>query len=97
MLENKLWVDCAGNVFACAWSAYCNNQIPPNKNPFYLGNLTTTPLIKILNGESKTNAYKKIFNEIEKKNNRNYCSLISYYLEQELFDNYDPLSLEGEL
>lgn len=92
MLENKLGVDCAGNVFACAWSAYADNKIPLSKHPFYLGNLTQVPLIKILNGESRTNAYKKIFNEIENNNQRNYCSLISYYMKEKLFENFDPLS-----
>lgn len=92
MLENKLGIDCAGNVFACAWGGYVANDNLPTQNPFYLGNLTKKPLISILTGESRTHAYIKIFTEIEKRNLRNYCSVVSYYATRELFKNSDPLA-----
>lgn len=92
MLESKLGIDCAGNVFACAWGAYLQSNDPPTKNPFYLGNLTRVPLIKILTGASKTKCYTEIFNQIENKNHRQFCSVISYYQKKTLFTNNDPLS-----
>lgn len=97
MYENKLGIDCAGNVFACAWGGYLtfsNSPIKniPTKNPFYLGNLTKTPLIKILNNESRTTQSRAIFTEIENRNLRNYCSVVSYYMNKELFKNSDSLS-----
>lgn len=96
MLENKLGIDCEGNVFACAWGGYLQSNNPPTKNPFYLGNLTKVPLLKILNGKSRTTYYTNILNEIENKNYRNFCSVVSYYENKELFKNYDPLA-EGSL
>lgn len=92
MLESKLGIDCAGNVFACAWGAYLQSNDPPTQNPFYLGNLTKVPLIKILNGLSKTRNYTEIFNEIGNKKHRQFCSVISYYTKKTLFSNNDPLS-----
>ena len=92
MLENKLGIDCAGNVFACAWGGYLNSEDPPTKNPFYLGNLTKVPLIKILTGISRTKPYSDILAEIDTNNHRDYCSVISYYSKKKLFENYDPLA-----
>ncbi len=93
MLENKLGIDCAGNVFACAWGGYlCNNDESPAKNPFYLGNLTKVPLIKILTGCSRTKPYYDILGEIDNKNYRDYCSVVSYYLKKKMFENADPLT-----
>jgi len=94
MLENKLGIDCAGNVFACAWGGYINSEDPPTKNPFYLGNLTKVPLAKILTGGSRTKPYHDIFAEIDNNNHRNYCSVVSYYTKKERFKNYDPLAQE---
>lgn len=96
MLENKLGIDCAGNVFACAWGGYIYNKTPPTKNPFYLGNLTEKSLDKILKGESKTPNFVSITNEIGTKKYRNFCSVVSYYTKKEMFKNYDPLSPESQ-
>lgn len=92
MLENKIGIDCAGNVYACAWGGYVKTNNQPAKNPFYLGNLTKVPLIKILTGESRTNAYRNIFSEIDNKNPRKYCSVVSYYMSKDLFSDEDPLA-----
>lgn len=92
MLENKLGIDCAGNVFACAWGAYLQTSGSIDKNPFYLGNLTKKPLIDILTGKVKTKNYTQIFNEIENRKERNFCSVISYYEAKQMFANNDPLS-----
>ncbi len=97
MLENKLGIDCEGNVFACAWGGYIRSNNPPTKNPFYLGNLTRVPLIKILNESSKTPYYVSIMNEIDTNKYRNFCSVVSYYNNKELFKNYDPLSPESNI
>lgn len=92
MLENKIGIDCEGNVFACAWGGYVKINDPPTQNPFYLGNLTKVDLIRILTNKSKTNQGIDIFSEIENKNHRNYCSVVSFYMKKTLFKNNDPLS-----
>ena len=92
MLENKLGVDCAGNVFSCAWGGYVPCTEPITKNPFYLGNLTRVSLIDILEGRSKTNQYRNIMAEINAKSKRKYCSVVSYYNHKKQFENFDPLS-----
>lgn len=92
MLENKIGIDCAGNVFACAWAGYLPINTPPTKNPFYLGNLTKVKLIDILEGASKTQPYQKIFSEISSKQHRHFCSVISYYANREMFHDFDYLS-----
>ena len=91
MLERKIGIDCAGNVYACAWGAYLPN-CSPTDNPFYLGNLTKTSLIKILDGGGKLTKYSTIINEIESQNYHNYCSVVSYYINKTPYENYDPLS-----
>ena len=92
MLENKLGVDCAGNVFACAWGGYIPSNDPPTQNPFYLGNLTKVPLINIINGASRTQPYMSINAEIENRNMRHFCSVVSCYATKDLFKNTDPLA-----
>lgn len=92
MLENKLGIDCAGNVFACAWAGYLNQCTSPTNNPFYLGNLTKTSLLDILNGKRKTTGYTSILRAIESKNKRHYCSVVSYYANKECFFDFDYLS-----
>jgi len=94
MLENKIGIDCAGNVYACAWGGYANNDESPTQNPYYLGNLTRTTLKKILDGESRTRQYSKIYNEINNNNFRKACSIVSYYFEGDILKESDPLSLE---
>lgn len=95
MLENKIGIDCAGNVFACAWGGYLNGITTLGKNPFYLGNLTKVKLIDILNGGSRTQPYRKIMSEIDSKQHRRFCSVISYYVKKDLFHNHDYLASEG--
>ncbi len=92
MLEKKIGIDCAGNVFACAWGGYLLSQVPIAKNPFFLGNLTHTPLLDILEGKSRKPAYTNIMSEIKSKQRRNYCSLVSYYASNHLFQNSDYLA-----
>lgn len=93
MLQRKIGIDCAGNVFACAWGAYVqiNGQI--SQNPFYLGNLLQTDLLSILEGVGSTNAYKKITNEISAKTERHYCSVVSYFHDEKIFEGTDYLAI----
>ena len=97
MLERKIGIDCAGNVFACAWGGYLYSKDPPTKNPFYLGNLTRVKLIDILNGNSKTQPFRDIMAEINSKRHRYFCSVVSYYANKELFIDADYLSNAGSV
>lgn len=90
MLENKIGIDCAGNVFACAWGGYAEDQL--SKNPFYLGNLTKVSLLDILDGKSKTRWYTDLMTEINSHSKRKYCSVVSYYVRGNPLENNDPLS-----
>ena len=95
MLEKKIGIDCAGNVFACTWGAYL--RLPDGykieQNPFYLGNLTKTSLKDILSGqEDKTPAYKRISRELLHSRPKPYCEAVSYYFQGSLGENGDPLS-----
>ena len=62
MLYEKIGIDCSGNVFACAWGGYVIE--PPEKNPFYLGNIYKENLDSILRSE----------NAITMKDKLNGCS-----------------------
>ncbi len=67
MLNKKIGIDCGGNVFACCWAGYLN--YPPDKNPFYMGNLLEQDLKQIIAG-------KRAYDISEKyKNCRNNCNL----------------------
>lgn len=90
MLERKIGIDCAGNVFACAWGGYVNDKV--SNNPFYLGNLTQVSLHKILIGESKTQQYRDILSEINIDKKRKFCSVVSYCVGGKAFENKDPLA-----
>lgn len=95
MLEKKIGIDCAGNVFACTWGAYLHlpDGYTIERNPFYLGNLTKTSLQNILDGqEDKTSAYKRISRELSKSVSKPYCETVSYYFQGSLDENGDPLS-----
>lgn len=92
MLENKLGIDCAGNVFACAWGGYLYSQDPLSKNPFYLGNLTRVSLIDILEGRSRTAPYRDLMADINSKQHRNFCSVVSYYASGQMRQNSDYLA-----
>ena len=93
MLEKKIGIDCAGNVFACAWAGYVNG-IGATQNPYYLGNLTRVSLKDILEGRHPTSQYHILFNEIN--NNRPYCSVISQVIGNTPFENHDPLSISSQ-
>ncbi len=93
MFENKLGIDCQGNVFACAWGGYLNSNKSVAQNPFYLGNLTKTTLSQILSGESSTTVGKSIMNQIDTKQYYDFCCVISAYCEKNYeYQNFDPLS-----
>lgn len=64
------------------------------KNPFYLGNLLKTDLIKLLddNKGSKTKAYTQIIKDVHNQVKKDFCSVISVYNSGSLSDNHDPLS-----
>lgn len=95
MLERKIGIDCAGNVFACTWGAYLKmpDQQGIDKNPFYLGNLVSSDLKSILDGQgSKTAAYKRISKDMSKKSTKPYCEAVSWFFQKSLENNSDPLS-----
>lgn len=48
MYTEKIGIDCQGNVFACAWGGYINEDV--ENNPFYLGNLLEMDLYEIMRG-----------------------------------------------
>lgn len=62
MLTEKVGIDCAGNVFACAWSGYLKGFSRENieKNPCYLGNLLDQSLPEILTSERALSLRQKI-------------------------------------
>lgn len=93
MLEHKIGIDCAGNVFACAWGAYLPG-VEIMDNPFYLGNLTRESLEDILN-DNATNAYKRISNHIKNKRKMHYCEVVSRFFDKDSRENHDPLAQMG--
>lgn len=95
MLEKKVGIDCAGNVFACTWGAYL--KLPSNyditQNPFYLGNLVTSDLKNILEGQgTRTNAHKRLSKDISKHTPKHYCEAVSWFFQKKIDNNGDPLS-----
>lgn len=95
MLEKKIGIDCAGNVFACTWGAYlklldCHDI---KQNPFYLGNLVLSSLKDILEGhETQTKAYKRLSKDISNQTPKPYCEVVSWFFENKINRNGDPLS-----
>jgi MoaA/NifB/PqqE/SkfB family radical SAM enzyme len=50
MRERKIGIDCAGNVFICAWGGYIDKGTKNGEdNPFYIGNALNNTLEEILN------------------------------------------------
>lgn len=95
MLERKIGIDCAGNVFACTWGAYL--RLPDNcdvtQNPFYLGNLVSSSLKKILSGQgTKTSAYRRLSRDIRNNTKKPYCEAVSWFFQKVIDKNGDPLS-----
>lgn len=62
MLQQKVGIDCAGNVFACAWGGYVKgfHRDRITENPFYIGNLLEKPLKDILISEQAQFLCQKI-------------------------------------
>lgn len=91
MLERKLCIDCAGNLFSCSWGAYlpCNR---PEENPFYLGNLVQSNLSAIMYGNQKTRQHVRIKSDLENSDDKPYCEAISWYMNQQFGVNNDPIS-----
>lgn len=94
MLDRKIGIDCAGNVFACTWGAYLNMHGKDiTQNPFYLGNLVSSSLKSILEGQgNKTSAYKRISREIANKTRKPYCEAVSWHFKSGVDENNDPLA-----
>ena len=65
MVNNKIGIDCAGNVFACCWAGYLDYSL--NDNPFYLGNLLNNNLEEIMQSRKAQ--------ELREEINRNECSI----------------------
>lgn len=91
-LKMKLGIDCAGNVFACAWAGYLSGFSTIEENPFYIGNLLTLDLNEILNEQINQNRnYKKMCKYDCKE--FAFCPLVSYVFNKEdPHKNHDPLS-----
>jgi len=91
MLEEKIGIDCTGNVFACAWGGYisCNSI---EENPFYLGNVLKQDLCIILK-EEKALALKTAI-----RRNTNQCRVFScgYSTDGKFAIDNDPLFNCGE-
>lgn len=95
MLDRKIGIDCAGNVFACTWGAYLRlpNNCDITQNPFYLGNLVSSTLKDILSGQgTKTSAYKRLSRDIQNKALKPYCEVVSWFFQKEAAKDGDPLS-----
>lgn len=92
MMRRKIGIDCAGNVFACAWGGYlpCDNV---KNNPFYLGNLTENELADILDLNSSDN-YKKLDTILGKSKVLRFCPVVSIACGGGLKrdENEDPLA-----
>lgn len=65
MVNNKIGIDCAGNVFACCWAGYLDYSL--DDNPFYLGNLLENDLEEIMQS-------RKV-QELREEINRDECSI----------------------
>lgn len=95
MLEKKIGIDCAGNVFACTWGAYLRlpNSYDITQNPFYLGNLVSSNLKSILEGQSKrTEAFKRLSKDVSKHTPKHYCEAVSWFFQKEIDSKGDPLA-----
>lgn len=87
MLQNKLGIDCAGNVFTCAWGGYLPQKDggTPETNQFYLGNLANSTFTEIMSLEQ----FKTISSH---ENPTDYCKAVSLFFGDRLFENNDPLA-----
>ncbi len=85
MLQEKIGIDCCGNVFACAWAAYLDCNV--HDNPFYIGNLINKSLKDIL----LSNEANEIRQRLSK--NHKHCCIFSYVTTKgkSFFSENDPL------
>ncbi|MDE7394604.1 MAG: radical SAM/SPASM domain-containing protein, partial [Clostridiales bacterium] len=93
MFEKKLGIDCAGNVFACAWGGYLGGAL--EENPFYLGNLVQTSLEDIIRGNGGVSLQQYMNIKAEQNldpKERKYCRVVSHYVKGTPFQNNDPLA-----
>jgi len=85
MLTEKVGIDCAGNVFTCAWAGYLNCK--PRDNPFYIGNIHEKTLTNILSSKEAEDIKYKM------KNKCKHCCVFSYIYSpaNDMFKHNDPL------
>lgn len=83
MLNDKIGIDCSGNVFACAWGGYIRGYDKDNicANPFYIGNLLENSLLGILTDKRATQLRQLI-----RENPSTHCRVYS-------FENNSPFSI----
>lgn len=94
MLEHKIGIDCAGNVFACAWGGYLSG-FNVEDNPFYLGNLLHSSLSDILNNDANP-VRNRIISQIENNSGMDYCQVVSRFVDKDSVSNNDPLAQSGK-
>lgn len=90
MLEHKIGIDCAGNVFACAWGGYLPG-FKVEDNPFYLGNLLHSSLTDILNNDTNP-VHNRIICQIANNSGMDYCQVVSRFVDKDSVSNNDPLA-----
>lgn len=98
MLDKKIGIDCAGNVFACTWGAYLrlDSSEDISCNPFYLGNLLSSSLDNILySPDQKNPAHKRLRRDISNKTSKRYCEAISWFFNRDIGICNDPLAKDG--
>ena len=85
LLIKKVGIDCAGNIYMCAWAGYL--QEDKERNPFYLGNALEQNFASLL----KTKRAIKVQNNLKK--NCKCCCIFSYLYSEthDMFSNQDPL------
>ena len=90
MLNDKIGVDCSGNVFACAWGGYVGDYDQYNicENPFYIGNLLEESLLEILKNKRAVQLAQLIKNSPTK-----HCRIHCFDSNDtcSIFNDTDPL------
>lgn len=94
MLDHKIGIDCAGNVFACAWGGYLSG-FKVVDNPFYLGNLLHSNLSEILTNDTNP-VRNRIISQIANNTGMDYCQVVSRYVDKDSVSNNDPLAQTGK-
>lgn len=83
MYEEKIGIDCAGNVFACTWAGYVVADI--NENPFYMGNVYEQNLRDILKSERSIRVRQRVCRETD------HCKIFCYREKEDPIAECDPL------